>query len=260
MNTTKTVYALGLALILGLLAWGLTFLSKEPQQAPSTPEQHILAGSATSTGSLEYAENHPYYTVDLVYPDTGIQSEQTAIEQALKQELDDYVQSVADADPSLMPSLGQGYKLALSVDYKKFAGAGGTSSYLFTYYEDTGGAHPNHFFKTFVFSQSGAQLALSDLFVSSSTNTHADYLNQIAGIATPDIEGQIAQRLGGDATSAIFSDGLTPTTDNYSDWVLDGSTLKFFFPPYQVAAYAAGDFEVDIPLSKLAGILKPSYK
>ena len=258
MNSTKIAYALGVALVIGLFAWALTFLSKPQPHATPSPEAHILAGTATSTGSLEYTEDHPYYTIDLVYPETGVQSEQTAIEQALKQELDDYSQNVADADPSLMPSLGQGYKLALSVEYKKFQGAGETNSYLFTLYEDTGGAHPNYYFKSFVFDQSGAQLALGDLFTT--IGTHTEYLNQIAAIATPAIESQIAQRLGTDATGAVFTDGLAPTNDNYSDWVLDGSSLKFFFPPYQVAAYAAGDFEVDIPLSKLAALLKPAFR
>lgn len=258
MNTTRIISALLLAVAVGIVAWGLSSLhSQQPQQQP---ESHLLAGLATTTAAgagYEYTEDHPYYTVDLVYPETRNQAEQTAVETALKTELDGYAQSVADVDASVLPSLQEGYKLALDIDYQKFTGAGETTSYLFTVFEDTGGAHPNHYFRTFVFTPAGATLGLGDLFVSTSTNSTADYLNQIAEIATADVTEQLQERLGDDSSDALFADGLAPTVDNYQNFVLDGSTLKILFPPYQVAAYAAGDFEVDIPLSTFGATLKP---
>ena len=142
MSTKQILSVLALAVVVGAAAWTLT-LVKAPQQ----PETHILTGTATTTdqgGGYVYTEDHQYYTVEMVYPETGNAAAQTVVEHALKSELDNYTQSVADLDASMMPSLGEGYKLALDINYQKFSGAGNTTSYLFLVYEDTGGAHPNH--------------------------------------------------------------------------------------------------------------------
>jgi hypothetical protein len=259
MHTKQILSIVGLVVVLGLIAWGISLFGHANPAPIKESEVHILSGVATSSG-LEYSESHPYYTVDLVYPETGNQQEQTAIEQMLKQELDDFSKNVADSDPAIQPSLAEGYKLSLSTQFQRFSGAGNTTSYLFTLNEDTGGAHPNYSFRTFVFDSTGKELSLSDLFQSATSNPHADYLNQIAGIATVDVTEQMRTRLGGDPAGSIFTDGLAPSNENYQDWVLDGNSLHFYFPPYQVAAYAAGDFDVTIPLSKLSGILKPEFR
>ena len=45
--------------------------------------------------------------------------------------------------------------------------------------------------------------------------------------------------------------GLAPTVENYSTFAVDGDTLLIELPPYQVAAYAAGSFEVRVPLKDI---------
>lgn len=245
MNLKQLGWAALLIVVVGGVAWGLSFV---PAPQGAAPEQHLLAGAATTTvggPAFEYTEEHPYYTIDAVYPDTHNAAEQTTIEQALKSEIDDYAQNVADLDPSIMPSLGQGYKLALSIDYKKFSGADGTTSYLFTVYSDTGGAHPNSYFKTLVFDRSGRTLTVTDI-VGTST------LPKLAQLVTADVAAQIQQRLGqSDTSGALFAEGLAPTVENFSNVVIDGSDLVVELPPYQVAAYAMGSFEVRVPLSEI---------
>ncbi len=246
----QLLWVLVLAIVAGLAAWGLTLVHPTGQQLQSQAETHVLSGTATTTANgpaLEYKEDHPYYTVDIVYPETNNQQEQTAIEGALKAELDAYAQNVANLDATMMPSLGQGYKLALSITYKSYKGTlpqGPVTSYLFTYYEDTGGAHPNASFKTFVFDQSGKALTIHDI-------VGAD-LSKLASLTTAQVEAQVKQRLGqSDISGSIFSEGLAPTDENFSTFVIDGSDLVLELPPYQVAAYAMGSFEVRIPLSSL---------
>jgi hypothetical protein len=177
------------------------------------------------------------------------------IERSLQMDITEFEQNVAGLTPEVLPSLAD-QKLSFSAEYKKFISPH-LESYLYTIYEDTGGAHPNGYFKSFVFGMTGATVGLGDLFTSTSTN---GYLNQISAIASADIENQMHERLGGDPAGSIFADGLAPQADNFQVFVVDGPTLKLFFPPYQVAAYAAGSFEVDIPLSTFGGILKPEYR
>jgi hypothetical protein len=242
MNARRVFYALLLAAVAALAAVGLTYL-----KAPQTPETHILSGIATSTGSFEYTEDHPYYTVDIVYPETHNQNEQTIIETALKSTADDFAQNIDGLDPSVMPSLAQGYKLALNIDYARYAGARATTSYLFTVYEDTGGAHPNTFFTTFVFDARGQQLALKDLL-----GRNPQWLEELSLRASDDIVAQMKKRLGqDDVTGAIFADGLAPKEENFQTFIIDKEDLLIEIPPYQVAPYAAGSFEVRLSLSDL---------
>jgi hypothetical protein len=41
--------------------------------------------------------------------------------------------------------------------------------------------------------------------------------------------------------------------------VITPDALTFFFPPYQVAAYAAGPQTVSIPLAQLGALLAPPF-
>lgn len=258
MNTKQVLWAAGIVVVLGLAAWGLGSIKVPQPGAGKQAITHVLAGAATTTAAgagFAYTEDHPYYTVSIVYPDTGNQAEQTAIETALKAELDEYAQNVADLDPSMMPSLAQGYKLALDATYQKYAGAGNTTSYLFTLYEDTGGAHPNSYFKTFVFNAQGSPVALADVL-----SKNPNWLEELSLLVSQDVTKQVAGRLGSsapqgaegpDVTGAIFAEGLAPKAENFENFVIDGSTLVIEIPPYQVAAYAMGSFEVRIPLSEI---------
>jgi hypothetical protein len=107
-----------------------------------------------------------------------------------------------------------------------------------------------------VFDAQGNELGLADLFVATSTNPHADWLNQISGIATVQIQDELTKRLGETPGDSFFSEGTAPKEENFQNFVIDGNDLVFLFPPYQVAAYAAGTFDVRIPLSQLKDVLK----
>ena len=50
--------------------------------------------------------------------------------------------------------------------------------------------------------------------------------------------------------------GTSPTPETLQFFYLDGGALHIIIPPYQAAAYAAGYFDISIPLSSLKDILK----
>ena len=54
--------------------------------------------------------------------------------------------------------------------------------------------------------------------------------------------------------------GAGPSWSNFQDFLLLPDTLVIRFPPYQVAAYAAGDQKVEIPLSKLSGLMRDDWR
>lgn len=232
MNSTRIINVILVAVVVGLIAWGLTLI-KVPQ--PAAP-QEVKAG--------EYTESGAYYDIKVAYP-AAPASERAIIESSLQADVADFKQSVSGLDPTVMPSLAD-HKLAFDAEFKTYTTPAYTS-YFYTIYEDTGGAHPNGFFKTFVFDQSGRQVGLKDIL-----GKNPQWLEELSLLVSNDVVAQLKQRLGQtDVTGAIFAEGLAPKEENFQTFVIDGGDLLIEIPPYQVAAYAAGTFEVRIKLSDI---------
>lgn len=117
----------------------------------------------------------------------------------------------------------------------------------------TGGAHPNHDIETFNFMMPDAwQVYLPEIF-------ERKALDKISALAIADLERQFD---GPDSMSDPdwLKAGAGPSWPNFSDFLLLPDTLVIRFPPYQVAAYAAGDQRVEIPLSELSGLMRKDWK
>lgn len=124
-------------------------------------------------------------------------------------------------------------------------------SVVFTISDYTGGAHPNSYYRTFTFDlTAGAEIALADVFAVPNA------LDTIYPIVRADLLAQ----MGGDASMLSFIDPGTGTDPaNYQNFAVAPGELIFFFPPYQVAPYAAGAFQVSIPFASLPGLLAPPF-
>jgi uncharacterized protein YecT (DUF1311 family) len=118
----------------------------------------------------------------------------------------------------------------------------------------TGGAHPNHNIETFNFMMpDGWQVFLPEIFAGKPA------LDKISALAIADLTKQL---LGPDSMSDAdwVKSGAGPQWSNFQDFVLLPDKLVIRFPPYQVAAYAAGDQKVEIPLAKLAGLMRDDWR
>lgn len=143
----------------------------------------------------------------------------------------------------------QGSEKALKVVYL-IASSPHTVSYIFTIYEDTGGAHRNLLFRTFVFdTATGAALSLPDIFLLG----YLDTLSTIARAKLPAI-------IGTGADVSVIAGGTTPEDKNFGNFFFDNSNFVLLFPPYQVGPYALGPQTVRIPRADLANVLKPEYR
>jgi hypothetical protein len=93
-------------------------------------------------------------------------------------------------------------------------------------------------------------LTLDDLFLPGS--------NPLTVIG-PLVEQSLQTQLG-DMTDADWIHTGTGTDPiNYQNWIITPGTLTFYFPPYQVAAYAVGPQTVSLPLADLSAILAPGF-
>jgi len=261
MSSTRIINVILIALAVGLVAWGVTLV---PVPASQQPVPHILAGQQMPAGNYHYSETADYYTIDADYPATttlqgaaDIKARLT-VEQAIAAQIAQFKQdgNFANLTPEdvQIQGLGPDRKYALGMEYQEFPSAH-YDSFLYAIYADTLGAHPNGYFLTFVFDQTGATTTLASLFTPGS-----DYLTRLSQLATAQVLRQLDDRLGAGAANEASLDGLAPTADNFQNFTIEGDTLHIFFPPYQVAAYAAGAFDVAIPLSSLSDILAPGVR
>jgi hypothetical protein len=236
-------YIIGLVLVLVAFAAGYLFIASSPK--PDTLR--------SSGGDLVYEEDKPYYKITAVYPG-GVLRAKDAVEAVIAQFKEDtQVENLTPEDVEVQ-GLGGERKYTLDITYKKYESPS-TYSYAFTIYQDTLGAHPNGFYATLTFDKSGNELMLEDLFQEGS-----GYLDQLSQLAYEGVVTELEAKTGAAPTEDMFDTarvGTAPSPEALQFFYIEGQTLHLLFPPYQVAAYAAGSFDIAIPLNELADILKP---
>lgn len=267
MSAKQIVSIIGAVVVFGAFAAGLSLFGQKKAAPAGVETSPILGGIATSTNAYEYVEDAPYYTVDAVYPRKTLLMDVAADAKAratMEQSVaSDIAQFKTDGNfANLTPEdiqiqgLGDGRKYAMGFSYDEYSSAN-TVSYVFLVYEDTLGAHPNAFYKTFTFDKQGNQLQLADLFTANSS-----YLSVLSPLAYTGVVAQLKDKWGSEPDAGMLDTvriGTEPSPEALQFYYIDSTNLHLLFPPYQVAAYAAGTFDVSIPLSSLAD-LKPEFK
>ncbi len=264
MTTKQMLSVMGVLVALALVfAWLSSYTRPPAPAAGLPPTSPVLHGTATTTGDFEYQEKADGYQIDIIYPSTtGLGADadlrvRTTIERGLADIINTFK---SDAASMLTPDevarlKSQSTFYALGATYKAYRGQG-TVSYEFDIYQDTGGAHPNAFYKTFAFDEQGTVLELSTVL-----KNNPNWLEELSLLASQDVVRQLKERIGSslpqgangpDVTDSMFSEGVAAKEENFQNFVIDGSDLVILIPPYQVAAYAMGTFEVRIPLSKIS--------
>jgi hypothetical protein len=239
-------------------------LAPTGETSSSTPQ---TAATTTAPASPEHITEHAnYYDIDLTYPAAtpfaSVNADANAravaamkgamTDTAAQFKTDGNFANLTQQDIELQ-HLGE-RKYALSSEYKTYTGAR-TVSYVFTIYEDTLGAHPNGYYRTFTFdTKTGAQLALGSLFQPSS-----QYLERLSARTRADLPSIIEQKAGGMGDADFIQDGTKPEEASFQNFYIDGKNLVIVFPPYQVGPYALGTIEDPIPLGQLSDMLNPTY-
>ncbi len=105
-----------------------------------------------------------------------------------------------------------------------------------------GAAHPTSFTRVINFDpRTGRNLDLADLF-----RPGADYLGAISAYCVEALRRKDV---------LIFPEGAEPRPENYANWNIGRRNLVITFDVYQVAPYAAGPQECQIPLRRLRRLL-----
>ncbi|MGE5541193.1 MAG: DUF3298 domain-containing protein [Bacillota bacterium] len=264
MNTkTEIIGAAALAILVVLLV--LWYMNEHPAPFVNTPFSPT-ASSTTPTTNVEpqtINDSGAYYDATAKYPGaTPLSVGNTEAVAAMRQfELDTIAEFKQEAANT--PDMGIGEagveqrKQTLDIDYRSTS-APHSVSYMFVQHADTGGAHPNTYFRTFTFdTRTGKSLALADLFTPGTA-----YLTQLSQLSRELLPAIIAKNSGSaiaDINPNMLSNGTIAEQANFANWYLEGSSLVIAFEPYQVAPYAAGPQTLSIPLSRFSN-LKAEYR
>jgi hypothetical protein len=110
----------------------------------------------------------------------------------------------------------------------------------------TGGAHGSRELYTFSYNvKEDREITLSEVF----SNTPR-YLDRVAQYVMSDLKAQLTAQSGGEPNAKMLYDGASPDLTNYSHFTIGpGEMITFYFEEYQVAAYAAGQQKVVMPIS-----------
>ena len=134
----------------------------------------------------------------------------------------------------------------LDITYEVVAPPKGMLSVIWQEASYTAGAHGQLNLLSINYApETGEPVALLDVFESPSMALR---------IMSAHAEKVLSRRLADMKVDDMLREGLLPEADNFATFAITPAGLRVYFPPYQVAPWAAGPQSVDIPLE----ILKPA--
>lgn len=249
-----------LFIILATVGLGLLLLFFFKEETGPSKEGGPVEGIVKEEGKRQVVDRGRYHAAEAYYPplvpieDTeGAASATASLEAFVLQETsrfkDSFV-STLTAEDIQVQGLGGERIYTLLMDYDEYESAS-TVSYVYHMYADTPGAHPNVYYRTFVFQkETGKELRLDDLFVTDA------YLQVLSEMSRAKIRATIGESVSDDMLLA----GTTPDADNFQNFYLSGDELVIIFPPYQVGPWAAGTQEARLSLLELSALLAPEYR
>jgi len=150
--------------------------------------------------------------------------------------------AVKDTDPINYAKYPREYNL--NIGYDKGELSDEIVSIVFNVYNFEGGAHGASYFVPLNYNPTTKQeIKLSDLYPN-----QPDYLKKISDYCIKDLTKQLTDSSGIEMTdSSWIQRGAGANAENFQFFLINKDNIVFYFPQYQVAAYAAGDFKVTMP-------------
>jgi uncharacterized protein YecT (DUF1311 family) len=184
------------------------------------------------------------YSLSIDYPATGVKRIDEALAKYAKDQAAED-KGMDDGDPDTHNG-DRPYEF--DTTYEVARNDGQVFAVVFTEFSDTGGAHPNTNYAAFNFLMPDGALVYLPELVDGQRG-----IAQISKIVTADL----TKRIGGpDGMSDAdwIKRGAGPLATNFAVFTLLPKQIHIIFPPYQVAAYAAGPQDANVPLSALKGV------
>jgi len=212
----------------------------------------LSLGAASAAGlpltKKTLAFQNKAFDITVAYPQTGNKPLDAVLADFARKQVADF--------KTFEPDLAGGdHQYTLDVSYDVERNDGQMFGIVFTIFADTGGAHPNTDFSAFNFVlPSGEQVFLPEIV------DGARGMKRVSDLAIAGLIKTIGTGEDSMSTKEDITSGAAPDALSLKDFVWLPKELHIHFPPYQVAAYAAGPQEVSIPLTDLKGYIRSDWR
>lgn len=175
------------------------------------------------------------YKIRIYYPNTEYGLLNETIEDKMKQYVVDFKNNLDDS----FQSSDSFYTLDITYDtyhYKDYF------SYVFYIFFDVGGAHPSSLIWTICYDTKKDEILTLD-------NISSTYPN-ILQFFSQQVQNQLKtnERI---SDMGWMLEGTKPIPENYQNFVFSKNGIFVFFPPYQIAPYSSGTFQLLVPYDKI---------
>ena len=196
----------------------------------------------------QITDNRKPFTIKITYPYIlGLDDFNKKVLDIVNKEISDFKtnsiendNAVKQTDPVDYAKYPRTYELYIGYDKGEIDN--NIISTVLDVYNFEGGAHGAGYFIPLNYNlKTKSEIKLADLFPE-----QKDYLKKISDYCIKDLTTQITKSLG-NTDGTWIQDGAGPTEDNYKFFLINKNNIVFYFPQYQVAYGAAGDFKVTMP-------------
>lgn len=193
-------------------------------------------------------DNTKPFVIKIVYPQiAGLSDFNQKAKAIVEKEINDFKTNslandaaVKQVDPAAYAKYPRTYEL--DIGYDKGEIDNNIASVIFNVYNFEGGAHGASYFVPLNYNpKTKTEIKLEDLFPN-----QPNYLQKISDYCTADLTKQLIKALG-NLDGTYLKDGAGPNADNFQYFLINKNNIVFYFPQYQVAFGAAGDFKVTMP-------------
>lgn len=207
--------------------------------------------------TVTLGKSNEHYTVEGEYPRTGLEAIDRVLADYATKSMNNLIAS-AEEDAAERAKearrLPDGLTYWLDLHFTLERNDDNVFAVTITTSHFTGGAHPGRTFKTFTFLRpDGWQVFLPEIF------SGRRALERISALAIRDL----IERVGGPnglTDPESIREGAGPLWENFEAFALTHDKLTLYFQEYQVAVYAAGSQQSEIPLSKLHDVLRDNWR
>ena len=221
--------------------------------ACAAPDRPALPdGLTVRADTVRVADPSVRYDARIVYPQVSGAALPATVEAANRAIADSVRAFVAAVRPSAAPPPEDtAYAVRVEGDYNDALLAEGVLSALVSVTVTTGSPAGNVFLLPVTYDlTTGGAVALADLFAS-----NAPWGETIAEAVEAAVLAKLARDLGTTPEAArdesFFAAGLLPIREGEAAFTLGRDSLHVHVPPYQLAPFSAGTFDVGVPYAAL---------
>lgn len=195
-----------------------------------------MSGQAEAIQNMTITRNTPKLNIDVRYPVLGMERVDADIAEWAKQLANSFQADYENEHTGKAP-------YELNVAYTVLRPSPLAVSVVWEIGDYTGGAHGNLYIATSNYEiKTGKALELDELFQDSNTA-----LNVMSAYSYR----ELSEKLGDMKVDSMLRSGTTPDPDHFANIALIPQGVRVYFSPYEVAPWAAGVQQVDIPLEEL---------